>query len=147
MILKRKEFVIQWRKFGLKRSCIFKVMNLWSLCLFLNFNWFLIDFLMKFSLFQSRKRGELTAGDDVASGPRRRADVARGTSAWMRRDTEAPWQSHGWPARGAGCANAWQEATWMGPHGRPWGAPRGMWGVRIWRAHGYSGALVIYWGQ
>ena len=28
IILKRKEFVIQWRKFGLKRSCIFKVMNL-----------------------------------------------------------------------------------------------------------------------
>ena len=27
IILQRKEFVIQWRKFGLKRSCIFKVMN------------------------------------------------------------------------------------------------------------------------
>ena len=40
---------------------------------------------MNFSLFKPRKRGELTAGDDVASGPRRRADVARGTSAWMRR--------------------------------------------------------------
>ena len=28
IILKGKEFVIQWRKFGLKRSCIFKFMNL-----------------------------------------------------------------------------------------------------------------------
>ena len=29
------------------------------------------------------------------------------------------------------------------PRGRTGGAPRGMWGgVRIWRAHGYSGALV-----
>ena len=27
IIFKRKEFVIQWRIFGLKRSCIFKVMN------------------------------------------------------------------------------------------------------------------------
>ena len=27
IILKRKEFVIQWRKFGLKRSYTFKVMN------------------------------------------------------------------------------------------------------------------------
>ena len=27
IMLKRKTFVIQWRKFGLKRSCIFKVMN------------------------------------------------------------------------------------------------------------------------
>ena len=28
----------------------------------------------------------------MASRPRRRADVARGTSAWMRRGTEATWQ-------------------------------------------------------
>ena len=27
IILKRKEFVIQWKKFGLKRSYTFKVMN------------------------------------------------------------------------------------------------------------------------
>ena len=27
IILKRKEFVIKWRKFEIKRSCIFKVMN------------------------------------------------------------------------------------------------------------------------
>ena len=28
IMLKGKKFVIQWRKFGLKRSCIFKVTNL-----------------------------------------------------------------------------------------------------------------------
>ena len=66
------------------------------------------------------KRGELTAVDDVASGPRRRADVARGTSAWMRRGTKAKWQSHGWPARGAGGADAWQEATRTPVKGATW---------------------------
>ena len=50
------------------------------------------------------------AGDDVASGPRGRADVVHGTTEWMRRGTKATWQSHGWPARGAGGAqgaNTW----------------------------------------
>ena len=61
---------------------------------------------MNFSLFKSQKRGEITAGDDVASGPRPRADMARGTSAWMRCGTEATWQSHGWPVRGAGAIDA-----------------------------------------
>ena len=42
----------------------------------------------------------------MASGPRRRADVARGTNAWMLRGSEATWQSHVWPARGAGGADA-----------------------------------------
>ena len=32
---------------------------------------------------------------------------------------------HGWPARGAGGADAWQEATRTGPRGRPCGVPRG----------------------
>ena len=31
----------------------------------------------------------------------------------------------GRPTRGAGGVDAWQEATQMGPHGRPCGAPRG----------------------
>ena len=50
----------------------------------------------------------------MASGTSGRADVAHGTTAWMRRGTEATWQSHGWPSRGAGCAqgaDTWQEAT------------------------------------
>ena len=37
IILKRKEFVIQWRKFGLKRSSTFKVMNLSVYALFVIF--------------------------------------------------------------------------------------------------------------
>ena len=37
MMLKRKKFVIQWRKFGFKRSCIFKLMNFSSLWPFSNF--------------------------------------------------------------------------------------------------------------
>ena len=39
------------------------------------------------------------------------ADVARGTSARMRRGTEATWHGRAWPTRGAGGADTWQEAT------------------------------------
>ena len=59
---------------------------------------------MNFSLFKSRKKGVLTAG----------ADVARGTTALIRRGIEATWQGSGWPARDAGGAegaDTWQEAT------------------------------------
>ena len=75
---------------------------------------------MNFSLFKLRKRGVLTAGADVASGTGARADVARGTTAQVRRDAEAMWQSRGWPTRGAGGAqgaDTWQEAT--GVHAGP----------------------------
>ena len=50
----------------------------------------------------------------MASRTGRRADVARGTTALMRRGTKATWQGSGWPARGAGGAegtDTWQEAT------------------------------------
>ena len=50
----------------------------------------------------------------MVSGTTGRADVACETTARMRRGTEATWQSHGWPARGASGAhgtNTWQEAT------------------------------------
>ena len=36
--------------------------------------------------------------------------------ARMRRGTEATWQGHAWPTRGAsgaGGADTWQEATWV----------------------------------
>ena len=61
------------------------------------------------------------------------ADVARGTTARMRRGTEGTWQGRGWPTRGAGGAqgaDTWQEATRVhaGPRGRPCGAPRGRMG-------------------
>ena len=122
MILKRKEFVIQWKKFGLKRSCIFKVMNLWSLCLYLIF-YLIFKWIFKcFSLFKSRKRGwtyrRWWRGERAQAASWRGARV----SAWMRLGTEATWQSHGWPTGGAGGADAWQEATQTGPRGRPCGA-------------------------
>ena len=52
---------------------------------------FLNEFLKPFLLKNSKKGGCLPTGADVASRPRRRADVARGTSAWMRRGTKATW--------------------------------------------------------
>ena len=65
---------------------------------------------------------------DVATGPRRRADVARGSTAPLRRGAEATWQGACGP-RGA------QVALTRGrrPHGRStwapvWGAT---WQVRI----------------
>ena len=75
------------------------------------FSDFYLIFIWFFYLLKSPKRGFITSSDDVVSRPRRRADVAHGTSAWMRRRTEATWQSHGRPTRGAGGADAWQEAT------------------------------------
>ena len=79
----------------------------------------------------------------MASRITARADVAHGTTAQVRRDAEATWQSCGWPTRGAGGAqggDTWQEATRV--HGSMrtpvWGAT---WQERvgIWRAHGSVG--------
>ena len=56
----------------------------------------------------------------MASGTNAQVDVARGTTARMRRDTEVTWQGRGWPTRGVGGAqdaDTWQEATRV-PHGR-----------------------------
>ena len=50
----------------------------------------------------------------MASGTSAQADVVHGTTARMRRSTEATWQGLEWPTRGAGGAqgaNTWQEAT------------------------------------
>ena len=52
-----------------------------------------------------------------------KADMARGTSARMRRDTEATWQGRAWPTQGAGDADTWQEATRVHADARV--APRG----------------------
>ena len=51
--------------------------------------------------------------NDVARKLTWRAEVdeACETSARMRRCTEATWQGHGWPTRGAGGVDTWQEAT------------------------------------
>ena len=72
-----------------------------------------------------------------------RADVARRTTARMRRGSVATWQGRRWPTQGAGGAqgaDTWQEATRV--HGSTrtpvWGAT---WQERvgIWRAHGLVG--------
>ena len=79
----------------------------------------------------------------MVSGASWHADVARGTSAWMRHGGEATWQGRGWPTRGAGGAqgaDTWQEATRV--HGSTrtpvWGAT---WQERVgrWRTHGLVG--------
>ena len=60
-------------------------------------NYEFLKFILFFLIFiyLNREKGDLLAAcDDVASGPKRRADVARGTSAWMQRGTEATWQGH-----------------------------------------------------
>ena len=73
-----------------------------------------MHFLRIFFTKIAKKGKILPASDDVASAPRWRADVARGTTARVRRGAEATWQSRGWPtrgARGAQGATTWQEAT------------------------------------
>ena len=76
-------------------------------------------------------------------------DVARRTTAWMRRDTEATWQGRGWPMRGAGGADTWQEATWQG---RGW-PMRGAGGADTWQeatwvhADAREGRHVAEWGS
>ena len=60
----------------------------------------------------------------------RGADVARGTTAQMRRVSEATWQGRGWPtrgARGAQGADTWHAATPVhaGRRGSLCGVPRG----------------------
>ena len=73
----------------------------------------------------------------MATGPRRRADVARGSTAPLRRGAEATWQGACGP-RGAQVALTRGKSHTDGPRGRPCGAPRGRL-VRMWRAHGLVG--------
>ena len=60
----------------------------------------------------------------MATGPRRRADVARGSTAPLRRGAEATWQGACGP-RGAQVALTRGKSHTDGPRGRPYGAPRG----------------------
>ena len=145
MMLKRKKFVIQWRKFELKRSCIFKVMNFWSLCLFLIFIWFLNWFLYQFPLFKIAKKGgsylQVLTWRAGAAG----ADMARGTTSKVRWGTEARWQSPG-GLRGAQVVHkAPTHGMWpRSPRGscrRVWGAPRGRRGLAVGGPTGIVGPL------
>ena len=138
MMLKRKKILIQGRKFGLKRSCIFKVMNFWSLCPFFQiFIWF-------FNLFCYWKRGVFYSTDPAE------ADVVhtswRGTRASWRgaRDQHADSTQHWGHVAGPRVAHAtrrWRghvAGGHAGPRRCPWGAPRGR-RVGRWRAHGLLG--------
>ena len=76
----------------------------------------------------------------MASGTGARADVACKTTARVRRDAEATWQSRGWPTRGAGGAqgaDTWQEATRVHADAREGRHMAGK--VGRWRAHGIVG--------
>ena len=59
----------------------------------------------------------------MASGINTQANVAHGTTAWVRRDAVATSQSRGWPTQGAGGAqgaDTWQEATRTPVRGTTW---------------------------
>ena len=129
-MLKRKKFVIQWRKFGLKRSSTFKVMNFWVYGIFLIFK--LIAKLI-FSYLKSQKGDFLPVGDDVVSGARWRADVARRTTSRMRRGTEATWQGRRWPTQGTGGAHTART------HGRGHTCPHGSTRTPVWGATWQAG--------
>ena len=61
------------------------------------------------------KKGEKLPAADVATGPRRRADVARGSTAPLRRGAEATWQGACGPRRrrtGARQMAGRPRATW-----------------------------------
>ena len=141
MMLKRKKFVIQWRKFGLKSSCIFKVMNFWSLCLFLIF----ILFLNCFFLLKSRKRGGIFVHRPPYADVARVPHVARSWRGVRDHRTDAtrlwghvagPPVAHAWRTGhrhvAGGLACSWVHADTR--VGATWQER-----VGIWRAHGLVG--------
>ena len=100
---------------------------------------------MNFSLFKSRKRGELTAGDDVRTGPGSEltwhAGPARGCDVALRpcgKATAGPHEAQVAPTRG------------KRPHGRVHLGSREGRHVASkdgrWRAHEYGGPWLSIWG-
>ena len=141
-MLKRKKIVIQWRKFRLKRSCIFKVINFWSLCPFSDFylilNWFFIKFILIFLIKIVKKGGFLFHGP-------RDADVASGTHA----DATRHARPRGRAAR-AHVRHRWRTGRGhvVGGHEGPRGRPGGTTWQRGWQVKGpwVSGPWLEYWG-
>ena len=141
-MLKRKKFVIQWRKFGLKRSSTFKFMNFWRLCLFLIFIFkctFLSIFFIKIAekgftnlqvmTWWAGPGGELT----WRVGPPRGCDVAlrpRGRAAGGPREAQAAHRAH---TRG----RRPRVSTQVHADARVW--RHVAMGVGIWRAHELDG--------
>ena len=87
---------------------------------------------------------DVASGADVATGPRRRLTWRAGpprrydVALRPRGRTRVAHAGRGWRCRVAG-------GHTDGPRGRPCAAPRGR-GVRMWRAHGYSGPLLDFRG-
>ena len=142
MILKRKKIVIQWRKFGLK-SCIFKVMNFWSLCPFSDFYLIFLNFIKCILSLKKLQKVGFYPQD-------RGADVAcRGAQGWltwhagpaqMRRGTQghvAEPREPTWGTGGAQGVDTWQEAMWVHADARE--GRHVARGAGVWRAHGLVG--------
>ena len=133
MMLKRMKIVIQCRKFGLKRSYIFKVMNLWSLCPFSDFYLIFLNFIKCIlSLKKLQKVGFYLhdCGADVSHRGVQGWLTWHAGAAWIRRGTQghvAGPREPTWGTGGAHGADTWQEASRIhaDPCGRPWGMPRG----------------------
>ena len=91
----------------------------------------------------AKKREKLPAADvasgaHVATGPRRRADEARGSTAPLRRGAEATWQGACGPRVAHVALTCGRRprlrSTWAPVWGATWRQ-----GVGIWRAHGLVG--------
>ena len=137
-MLKRKEFVIQWRKFGSKRSSTFKVMNLWSLCPFSDFYLiFKLIFRLIFPIKIAKKRGvfyfipqtpwRLTwckPAEEARSW--RGARDCRTDATWRWGHVAGPLVAHARRRRCTGHRHVAGGHTYPhGPRGRPCGAPHG----------------------
>ena len=88
MILKMKKFLIQWRKFKIKRSYNYKDMDFWILWIFLDFSRIYFYFLSILFLILNHKKWGYLPQD-------RGADVVRDADVAHRTRTDATWpQGH-----------------------------------------------------
>ena len=138
MLLNRKKFLIQWRKFEIKRSDNFKDMDYWIFWIFLDFLEFIL-FLYRFcSLLKIAKMGFISVGPwgwrckqswcgtgDLCGCNAARRSRGRATSAHAGSLGGLSWCGHV-----AGATRVHADARVV---------PRGRVGAGIWRAHGLVG--------
>ena len=125
MMLKRKKLMIQWRKFGLKRSCILRIMNFWI------FIW--INFLIKIAKKKGFTYRRSWRGKRDQRASWRGAQDQRASWCGTRdHHTDATWHwSHLVGPRVARARRRWRTGRGhvagghTGPRRRLWGAPRG----------------------